>query len=53
VGVESVLPAVGIPLHAASALVAYSRVHTGVHYPLDVIAGSLVGSALARLVSSR
>ena len=52
-GVESVLPAVGIPLHAASALVAYSRVHAGVHYPADVIAGSLLGSAVARLVSSR
>ena len=29
----SVLPVAGIPLHALAALVAYSRVHTGVHYP--------------------
>ena len=29
------------------AVVAYSRVHTGVHYPGDVIVGSLVGAAIA------
>ena len=28
-------------------MVAYSRVHTGVHYPGDVIVGSLVGAAIA------
>jgi undecaprenyl-diphosphatase len=36
---------VGIPVHGVAAVDAYSRVHSGVHYPLDVIAGSLVGSA--------
>lgn len=46
-GVTHELPTVGIPLHAAAAVVAYSRVHTGVHYPLDVIAGSVLGSALS------
>lgn len=46
-GVTHDLPAVGIPLHAAAAVVAYSRVHTGVHYPLDVIAGAVLGSALS------
>jgi membrane-associated phospholipid phosphatase len=35
------------PLAALATLVAYSRVHTGVHYPADVIAGSLCGIALA------
>jgi undecaprenyl-diphosphatase len=48
-GVASVLPQAGIPLSAAASLVAYSRVHTGVHYPLDVIAGSVTGIALAPL----
>jgi membrane-associated phospholipid phosphatase len=48
-GVASAAPAAGIPVSTAATLVAYSRVHTGVHYPLDVIAGSLTGEALALL----
>jgi membrane-associated phospholipid phosphatase len=51
-GVAHELPTVGIPLHAAAAVVAYSRVHTGVHYPLDVIAGSVAGSALAPIATA-
>ena len=46
-GVGTVLPAAGIPLHALAALVAYSRVHTGVHYPGDVIAGAVLGAMVA------
>lgn len=46
-GVASADPLPGIGLTALAALVAYSRVHTGVHYPGDVIAGSIVGTALA------
>jgi membrane-associated phospholipid phosphatase len=46
-GVTRELPTVGIPIHGAAAAVAYSRVHTGVHYPLDVIVGAVVGSALS------
>ena len=41
------LPWTTPPLSALAALVAYSRVHTGVHYPIDVIAGSLCGITLA------
>jgi membrane-associated phospholipid phosphatase len=48
-GVASALPQAGIPLSAAASVVAYSRVHTGVHYPIDVIAGSVSGIALAPL----
>ena len=48
-GVASAAPAAGIPVSTAATLVAYSRVHTGVHYPLDVIVGSLTGEALALL----
>ena len=40
-------PEIGIGLTFAAGLVAYSRVHTGVHYPIDVIAGSLTGAAVA------
>ncbi|HEX6455984.1 MAG TPA: phosphatase PAP2 family protein [Solirubrobacterales bacterium] len=48
-GVASAWPQAGLPLTAAAALVAYSRLHTGVHYPLDVVAGSLTGVTLAPL----
>ena len=47
-GVGQVLPAAGFPLRALAAVVAYSRVHTGVHYPGDVLAGALLGGALAQ-----
>jgi len=49
VGAGRVWPAAGVPLRALAAAVAYSRVHTGVHYPGDVIAGSLIGAATADL----
>jgi membrane-associated phospholipid phosphatase len=48
-GVAIAFPEVGVALTAAAGLVAYSRVHTGVHYPIDVIAGSLTGAAIAPL----
>ena len=41
--VGGTLPELGFPLRGLAAIVAYSRVHTGVHYPGDVIAGSLIG----------
>jgi membrane-associated phospholipid phosphatase len=50
-GVGHVLPAAAVPLHALAALVAYSRVHTGVHYPADVLAGALIGTTLAQLTT--
>jgi membrane-associated phospholipid phosphatase len=42
----------GPPLYALAALVGYSRLHTGVHYPLDVIAGAVAGMALSELTSA-
>lgn len=36
-------------LYPIAALVAYSRVYLGAHYPGDVMTGSLIGVALARL----
>ena len=47
-GVGSVLPLEAVPIRALAAAVAYSRVHTGVHYPADVIAGAFLGTALAQ-----
>jgi undecaprenyl-diphosphatase len=46
-GVGAAWPAAGVPLTALASLVAYSRVHTGVHYPSDAIAGTVSGVALA------
>jgi membrane-associated phospholipid phosphatase len=48
-GVGHVLPAAGVPLRALAALVAYSRVHTGVHYPSDVLVGAMLGTALSQV----
>jgi membrane-associated phospholipid phosphatase len=46
------LASTGPPLYALAALVGYSRVHTGVHYPLDVVAGALAGVALGELTGA-
>jgi PAP2 superfamily len=51
-GVATAWPEAAIPLSGAAMLVAYSRVHTGVHYPVDVIAGDIVGTTLAQLTAA-
>jgi undecaprenyl-diphosphatase len=43
-------PVTWVPVHTAASLVAYSRVHTGVHYPSDVVAGALVGAMCGSMV---
>jgi membrane-associated phospholipid phosphatase len=50
-GVAATQPQVAVPLRALAAFVAYSRVHTGVHFPGDVLFGSLLGVLLARLTT--
>ena len=50
-GVGHVWPAAALPLRALAAAVGYSRVHTGVHYPGDVLAGALLGTTLAQLTA--
>ena len=46
-------PTLAIPLRVLAAAVAYSRVHSGVHYPGDVVVGSLVGGSVGLMLSSR
>ena len=47
-GVGMALPGTGLPITATAALVAYSRVHTGVHYPSDAVVGSVIGAGWLR-----
>jgi membrane-associated phospholipid phosphatase len=47
-GVGQVMPHGAAPLRVLAALVAYSRVHTGVHYPGDVVIGALLGTTIAQ-----
>jgi membrane-associated phospholipid phosphatase len=46
------LPGLAVPIRLLAGGVAYSRVHTGVHYPGDVAIGSIVGAGTAAMVAA-
>jgi membrane-associated phospholipid phosphatase len=48
--VGGVTPGLAMPLRLLATVVGYSRVHTGAHYPGDVIAGALIGSSIGEAV---
>jgi undecaprenyl-diphosphatase len=41
------VPRLRVPLFALATLIAFSRVYVGVHYPLDVLAGAVLGVVIA------
>lgn len=41
------VPRLRIPLYTLAALISFSRVYVGVHYPLDVLTGAVLGVGLA------
>jgi membrane-associated phospholipid phosphatase len=47
--VGGALPELDTVLRMLATAVAYSRVHTGVHYPGDVIAGGVIGAGMGSL----
>jgi len=44
------LPAAAGPLGMLASAVGYARVHTGVHYPGDVVIGAVIGTAVGEAV---
>jgi undecaprenyl-diphosphatase len=40
-------PRFAVPLYALAAAIAFSRVYVGVHYPLDIVGGALLGLGIA------
>jgi membrane-associated phospholipid phosphatase len=48
-GVANTQPALGAAVRVLAFAVAYSRVHTGVHYPADVAAGVMIGTTAGEI----
>jgi undecaprenyl-diphosphatase len=46
------VPELAVPIRLLASGVAYSRVHTGVHYPGDVVIGSVLGAGTAAMVAA-
>ena len=46
------LPTLALGLNFLAAAVAYSRIHTGVHYPGDTVVGAVIGASTASTLSA-
>jgi membrane-associated phospholipid phosphatase len=46
------LPRLAVPVGLLAGAVAHSRVHTGVHYPSDVVIGSILGAGTAAMATA-
>jgi undecaprenyl-diphosphatase len=44
-------PGIAWPVRMLASVVGYSRVHTGVHYPGDVVVGALIGTTIGESVA--
>lgn len=49
--VQLLAPELALPAYVFAAIVAFSRIYVGVHYPLDVLGGGLIGFLCASLVN--
>ena len=46
------LPSLAVPVRLLAGAVAYSRVHSGVHYPGDVAVGAIIGAGTAAMAGA-
>jgi undecaprenyl-diphosphatase len=46
-------PRLGLALRFLAAAVAYSRAHTGVHYPGDAVVGALIGESTGQAAAGK